>query len=42
VVARNGAHLSASQLKAIGKICDALPNNPQKVPLHDEPTTPIH
>jgi DNA-binding transcriptional MerR regulator len=27
LVARNGAHLSASQLEAIGKICDAAPKS---------------
>jgi DNA-binding transcriptional MerR regulator len=30
VVARNGAHLSASQLEAIGKICDAPPKKSSK------------
>jgi len=30
VVARNGAHLSTSQLEAIGKICDASPNKSSK------------
>ena len=30
VVARNGAHLSTSQLQAISKICDASPNKSSK------------
>ena len=30
VVARNGAHLSTSQLEAIGKICDAAPKKSSK------------
>jgi DNA-binding transcriptional MerR regulator len=30
VVARNGAHLSTSQLEAIGKICDAPPKRSSK------------
>jgi DNA-binding transcriptional MerR regulator len=30
VVARNGAHLSTSQLEAIGKICDAPPKKSSK------------
>ena len=30
VVARNGAHLSTSQLEAIGKICSARPKKPLK------------
>ena len=42
VVARNGAHLSTSQLEAMGEICDDPPKKSSKNTSNDEPTTHIH